>query len=180
MLITNITDTYLKLTSDEIQAFLDTPGDYTRIVVTGNFNCCCDDDLFTENILTPFVDTTDILKLADGLRVNLSFFSQTEFLDGVYQLTVKLYKEDSTITLSNCIFVDKTIKCKVAATLNNILEENDNKNIEQPASSLHLFHYALVNGSNCGCNCDGMCEVYAEVVKLLATIDPKIFEDCGC
>lgn len=121
----------------------------------------------------------------DSIYINPEFFNDNiAFISGVYSFSIKWTKEDSSgwVEESNCAFVDidNDIKCKVASVLQNILKESQKLDPEQCSGIIHLLHYALVNGSNCGCNCTELCTVYKELVDLLNTIDPQIVNNCGC
>lgn len=118
----------------------------------------------------------------DGLYVPSTFFSMEEYENGIYHFGVKIYKADgaSFIYEENCAFIDIDIKCKVAALLNKIVKEANNTTDEKVSTVAHMLHYGLVNGSNCGCNCSQMCEVYRELISIINSADPSIYTDCGC
>lgn len=118
---------------------------------------------------------------ADGIFLTPAFFGLTSITDGIYKVTLKFVKDNGAyIAETNCAFIDVTIKCKVAALLQNILQESKINGSEKVSTIAHILHYALFNGSNCGCNCAELCKVYAELVGLLENIDPLITNDCGC
>ena len=183
MTITNM-GTYLLLESSYISEVIATPLNYIKLEVIGNINCCatgCGQLNTTITFNYPFTTTTNLELNTVGLKVFPAFFGLTSFIDGVYRISVKRFEENvGTIFIENCLFIDVTIKCKVAALLKEIIEENKVKTGEKKSTIAHLLHYALVNGSNCGCNCAEMCDVYKELVALLDTINPEIFTDCGC
>ena len=116
----------------------------------------------------------------DSLFIKPQFFGIDKLIDGVYKFEIKISKTQSFTIETNCAFIDIETKCKVAATLQNIKKESETKGIEKCSTIIHLLHYALINGSNCGCNCDEMCKVYKELYRLLNNIDPQIVNDCGC
>lgn len=106
-------------------------------------------------------------------------FELEDFTDGVYSVKiVALYSGGSYTTESNCTFVDILTKCIVASWLNDLLQESSKKGSEPVATMIHLLHYALVTGSNCGCNCDSLCKAYKELTCLLN--GTKTTSDCGC
>lgn len=137
-----------------------------------------------EKIIFTFSSTESNAFLApDALYIKPEFFNNmSQLIDGIYRFDIKYTKVDNSgfITESNCAFIDITIKCKVASILGKIKGENANKSnvVEKCATIAHVLHYALVNGSNCGCNCADMCIVYRELVTLLSK-DPSV-TDCGC
>lgn len=96
-------------------------------------------------------------------------------IDGVYNIHLKLEYTDNGgyETEEMCAFIDIKTKCLVAAKITELLSDDttDGENV-------HLLHYALVNGSNCGCNCEDLCKIYDEIVKL--TVNSTLVTDCGC
>lgn len=176
-------ETYLLLESDKIDEVIATPGDFTKFEISGDINCCssgCGDTVTSITFDNPFTTTSKVELSADGLKIFPAFFGLTEFMDGIYKFSVKTFESGKATLESNCLFVDITIKCKVAKLLNCILEENKTKAPEKTGTIIHILHYGLVNGSNCGCNCAEMCEVYEYLVSFLDSIDPETFADCGC
>lgn len=185
MIITNVSTTYLKLTAIEIAALITTPSDYTKIEVTANINCCIS-PVFTQTLSYPFTDTENLLLLStDSLRLNPAFFGMglTSISSNIYSISVKLFKTDENILIANCAFIDplSDISCKVAALLHNIISEYEDKTLtEKPSLLAHILHYSLINGSNCGCNCDELCKNYIALLELLSNVNPELLADCGC
>lgn len=174
----------ISITADEIQDFVDNIDDYSGVTVIETLNC-------TETPITQTYDTTDVLdntKLfyidedTNTLYISSQLLSgATSFVDGIYKFDVKFNNASGYVLIQNCIFIDITYKCKVAALMQNIIKENEKvKDTEKVSTIIHLLHYSLVNGSNCGCNCDEMCEVFRGLQQLLLDIDPQILNDCGC
>lgn len=174
----------IKIEAAEITAFADNIGDYESVLITGNINCCStsiEKELDTTEILVdtnPFyLDTTDKV-----IYVRPEFFNLvTDFIDGVYKFTIKLKYDGGHTLFENCYFVDVTYKCKVAALLQDILKENaeGNSDSEKTSTLAHILHYALVNGSNCACNCADMCEIFSGLKDILESVDPTT-SGCGC
>lgn len=119
----------------------------------------------------------------DSLYIQPQFFNnQTTFQDGIYKFTFKFTKAQGVghVIEENCSFVDVTMKCKVANHLKN-LKKSSNGTEEQSTSTLvHYIHYALINSSNCGCNCDEMCKLFKELNDIVNNVDPSTLDDCGC
>lgn len=130
---------------------------------------------FTEIIFGNHSPDSKAFIAHDGIYITPAFFGATTFRDGIYKFDLKYVQADDAgfINESNCAFIDITTKCKVASTLNKLLEEG-----EETTAIIHLLHYSLVNGSNCGCNCADLCKVYIELASLLSDITETI--DCGC
>lgn len=165
--------------------FEDIDTGYTKVEITGIINCCednCGESNTTLTIETPQSEDEDKADLnGDQIDIYPEFFGLTEFIDGIYKFTVKLFKENGDVIIeSNCFFVDITTKCKVASLLDCLLKDIEKNTPEKISVNAHILHYALVNGSNCGCNCDEMCEIYRELVLLLANVNPQITNNCGC
>lgn len=178
MIITNVSSTYLSITSDEITAIQAAPNDYTKVEITGSINCGTP---ITKTLLHPFNATADIsLMLQNILQINPSFFGLTELANGVVKISLKIFDDTGSTFITNCALVDIDLACKVAALLHNILAEYESKLEERPSSIAHLLHYSLVNGSNCGCNCADMCKNYDALIDILTNIDPTLLADCGC
>lgn len=118
----------------------------------------------------------------DAIYIKPEFFNLQELNDGIYKFNVKYIKVDEVGYLEeqNCSFIDVTTKCRVASVLQNILKESKELGSEKSSTIIHILHYALVNGSNCGCNCPDLCQVYKELIDMLDSIDPQITNDCGC
>jgi hypothetical protein len=186
MIITYLSDTdELSLKSDEIDALI-TSIDYSSIIIKGTKTCGTElsQEYTTDELNTPTDDFKFTLDTENSrIIVKPIFFGLTSYTDGVYYLNVRLVKPDDAgyVEFSNCLFVDITYKCSVASLLKNIISENKNlQDNEKISTIIHILHYALVNGSNCGCNCTEMCTVFNELTSLLSNIDPQIQNDCGC
>lgn len=175
-------DGYLLLKSDFIDEIIAAPGDFTKVELTGNINCCnidCGSQAPTLTIVLPQIVDQDKAEFAGGgLKIYPLFFGLTEFTEGIYKFSLKRFKEGGqTVMESNCLFLDIDMKCKVASFLDCLLKEQSQT--EKPGTIIHLLHYGLVNGSNCGCDCDEMCRIYSELVKLTQHINLQS-TDCGC
>lgn len=184
MIIANAHDAYLSITAPEITAIANGASSYTKIEVTASINC---GTAYTQNITNvPLVPETTILITADdgSIRINPIFFGGiTQLVNGVYKISIKIFQSapvTETILIANCTLVDMDLNCKVSALLHNIIGEYEDKLAEKPSSLAHLLHYSLVNGSNCGCNCDEMCKNYDALIDILTNIDPQLLADCNC
>lgn len=174
-------DNLISFKADEIADYVTNTSNYTGITVTITTNCgtaivqtALNADTF--NTTKPFyVDTP-----TNSILIAPLFFSLLQIVDGIYKIKIRLTKPQGYIEFENCAFVDVTIKCQVAAFIEQLLSESaDIDNIEQNSTIIHLLHYALTNGSNCGCNCDKLCTVYNALIEVL-TNNSKTIEDCGC
>lgn len=174
-------DKIITVVATEIEDFITNIVDYTGLTLNININCVTSS---TELV----INTTDILDNTKNVYIenNILYIKPesiggaSSFIDGIYDLSIKFNKESGYIKISNCYFVDVTFKCKVASLLQNIIAENKAGNTEKVSTIVHLLHYSLVNGSNCGCNCQELCDVFYGLSDLLLNIDTKLVNDCGC
>lgn len=152
---------------------------YTNIAITSSLNCNI--VLLKSETLLETVDTTNVFYITNNvLYIKPALFGLSSFTDGIYKMDIKFIKTNGYTLAENCIFVDVTYKCKVAAYLQNLIEENASLDkSEQIGNSIHLLHYGLINGSNCGCNCIDLCNLFYILKDLLLTTNP-INTDCGC
>lgn len=170
---------YVTLTSDNISDLILNTADYTKIKITVTRNCCTTDQKVIE-AETPFTSDGTWALAPQGIFILPTLFGDsttTQFIDGVYKFEVKLFKADNTYTYEeNCIFIDVTMRCKVASLLKDLLEKSEDG---ECATNAHILHYALVNGSGCGCNCDEMCKVFKELYSIVSPLTPQN-TGCGC
>lgn len=111
---------------------------------------------------------------ADSLFISASLFGETTLVDGVYEVGVKTTKISGDFIMeSSCAFIDILTKCEVATHLREVSKKDSIDTL------IHMMHYALINGSNCGCNCQELCKIYSELHKALYNKYIKI-GDCGC
>lgn len=131
---------------------------------------------------------SNVLITGDSILVAPGFFGLTDLTDNVYSVTVRLNKGTpvtSWIEESNCAFIDILMNCKVASVLQNIVKEMATKVTEKVGSTMHLLHYSLINGSNCGCNCNELCEVFRQLDSMTTDYlntysGTSKINGCGC
>jgi len=165
----------LIITAPEIADFVTNSGAiYTGITITTNITCG-NPIVQTYAVGNTSSPTNKFYIVGNNLYINPSLYGFTDYIDGIYKLDIKFNKTTGYILISNCKFIDVTLKCKVASLLQNIIGENKIADNEKVSTIIHLLHYSLVNGSNCGCNCAEMCAVYTELLTLLNSIDPSCF-----
>ncbi len=173
----------LAVKSQEIIDFTSSITAYTSVTVVSHITT-------SQTIHTKSSSIAEISNIAkdfyianDIIYIKPSFYSLTKFIDGIYHISITLFKVDSAaapIKIEACAFVDITLKCKVAAYLKELLDEAESTKIEKIGTIVHLLHYGLINASNCKCSCDEMDEVFNHLINLLFGISTKILDDCGC
>lgn len=166
------------LNSETIQAMIANQGAYLQLKIDSTINCC--PTVYTQTQALPLVANPYFVFSSDGIEVKPAFFnviSPNSIIDGVYTFNVKIFTDLNNYHYEeSCAFMDITFKCKVAQyldTLNDITESG------VVSTNVHILHYALVNGSNCGCNCIAMCDVFKQLYDLLKPITPQL-QSCGC
>lgn len=168
--------------NDAIIDFTDNIANYTGIELICTLTC--------GTAVIQFYNTTEILDVTGKfyldttnkvLRIGPLMFNLLDalFVNGVYRVDMKITDTTGHSIYSNCLFIDIDMSCKVAGLLDAILIEKA-KSGENPSTIAHILHYSLVNGSNCGCNCDAMCDNYNALVGLLDAVSAQISNDCGC
>jgi hypothetical protein len=178
LIITLMDNGSILLSSVEILNMLDNPESYLQVKVDSTINCC--PQIYSHTKTSPFTSNTYFDFTSEGIEVKPAFFdvvSPNSIIDGVYYFNVKIFTTENNYTYqTNCTFIDITMKCAVAKyidTLNNITEDG------AIATNVHILHYALVNGSNCGCNCIAMCDAFKQLYDILKPITPQL-QGCGC
>lgn len=178
LVITLMDNGSILLNSPSIQTMFNNQDEYLQVKVEGTINCC--PQLYSHTALMPLVDSDYLAFSSAGIEVKPKFFdviTPNKIIDGVYHFNVKIFStEDQYHYEEDCAFMDITFKCKVAAyidQLNSIFEEG------QIATNVHILHYALTNGSNCGCNCQALCDTFKQLYDLLKPTSPQI-QGCGC
>ena len=153
----------IKAQSDEITDLGINIGLYSSVQALTNLTCA-DADKDIEYDMTEILSTDSdfyLVAVDSALYFKPAAFSLLTYLDGIYKVTLKIRPLSGGFTqIQNCIFVDITLKCKVATLLKSVL---DNGN----STMAHLLHYSLVNGSNCGCNCDELCINYNALQEVI-------------
>lgn len=133
--------------------------------------------------------TESVILNSNYIEILPSFFGAENLTltDGVYKFTLAGYDGVQSFREENCAFIDISMSCQVAKNLKNLVSESKDTitfDKENPATYIHLLHYSLVISSNCGCNCENLCNAYKELVALLesntTTITNTQQNGCGC
>ena len=91
----------------------------------------------------------------------------TAFESGIYTVEVTMTKPNgTTLKEDSCLFMDCGIKCQIADKLDTLTNDH----------LLHVIYFALLEASNCSCQCDKLCSLYKELLKILGSS----VNDCGC
>lgn len=120
-----------------------------------------------------FNTNQSLIILNEGLYIQPEFLEQEVLEDGVYKVKIRIKRSNgSWIEEEGCSFIDIDTRCKVARFIEDILKKGED------ATNVHIAHYGLVNGSNCGCNCKELCGLYKYLLSLIGEI--KTDKNCGC
>lgn len=123
-----------------------------------------------ENSIFSYGETgTGFFISGDALYIGPEIMGLSSFTNGIYTATITYTQNNnSTIVESSCLFVDCDIKCRVAEKLDTLKTE----------SLLHIIYFALLQASNCDCQCSKLCALYEELLVELGDITTS--SDCGC
>lgn len=180
MIILNSNCEFIQVNSALLTDALLNPSSYTGVSIKGTINCCG-------------VDYPQALTLANGdyakykienniLYIKPQLFGFDKLKDGVYsfQLTLISAEPVETVVESNCAFIDCTLKCGLSNKLYKI-DDKDKAEVNE-ATTFAMLHYTLTHTSNCGCNCEELCEIYKQLVKYVDDTDylTSQLSDCGC
>jgi hypothetical protein len=121
-----------------------------------------------------FLPLTNAFFDGSSLLLNPEFFNQgNAFQDGVYTITLTYIDiNGNIITETNCFFLDCSTACLVSTKIKELEEASNEKN----ATNIFLLHYTLTEGSNCGCNCEELCEIFRKLCTNLNSTSCL----CGC
>lgn len=180
---------FLRVSDVEVARFILYKSDYTSVTVTTSIN---DGTVYVQTYgVSGIEDIAHKFFINDcDLYITPSMYDLTEFIDGIYNIKVSFNKINGYILISTCVFIDITFKCRVAAFLKALSKLTLDPTADKTASLVYLLHYALVNGSNCGCNCVELITIFNELKNILdqnPIIDdvfthgtPNSITDCGC
>lgn len=181
MIITNVTNAYLRVQSATIEALITDPEDYTSIYLEGNRDCTHKTTPEAALIDVSDLITNNVFQVSGkDIYIKPSFFGLKHIVDGIYSLKIRILKTNNSFTVeNNCSFIDILTRCKVAGTLRGLLKDIKNPNKEKVATVIQNLHYALVNGGNCNCNCSELCVAYDNLKHWLNQNINNCL-DCGC
>ena len=111
----------------------------------------------------------DLFISGDSLFISPGIFDLETFGNGIYTVNLTLTETNGSIyTDTQCGFVDCDIKCRIADMLDTLSEN----------TIIHIIYQALVEASNCSCQCDKLCKLYEELLRELGDLPQN--SDCGC
>lgn len=129
------------------------------------------DGTITSTMPFSFFNEATSFLLSEQLYISPAFYNIDTLIDGVYKVKIKATKENGTwVEEENCAFIDCETKCKVADFVTAFLSLNVEDKDE--ALFVTMSHYALINGSNCGCNCKELCDLYFNLYEILSSRTP--------
>lgn len=150
----------IEVTSTILDDVIANPGDYLRVEVESTVNCCTE-------VFEVELEPGDVV----GWNITPALYGLESFIDGIYKVKIRAVKTDNSwAEEENCFFLDCETKCKVATFVTAFLSHD----VEEKEEALYvtMIHYALINASNCGCNCAELCNLYFELSEILASRTP--------
>lgn len=166
----------LQVTGPEVDDYAENPSAYTGIKMTATESC---GTAYTQSYSVALATDPEGKFWVDIFNkiiyVTPAMIGLGAFRDSIIKLDIKFQQSSGYVLTSNCTFVDVTYSCKVGSMLESLLS-----NLKETSGMMHLLHYSLTNGSNCGCNCPEMCEIFVELTRLLTGISVGVLDDCNC
>jgi hypothetical protein len=167
-------ENYLSATDDVITEYAADTTLYPSVEMTTTLDCGTPCVIsYASSVITDPTNSFYLDIPNNQFVVPPGMFALTAFIDGVYRVDIKFIQPNGFTRIYNCIFIDMTFKCQLANLLSG-LQDGD-----IASETAHLLHYSLVNGSNCGCACDDMCENFIALETILVN-QPAKATDCGC
>lgn len=128
------------------------------------------------------LDTDEISMEGNDVTLHNNFFYNSEVVkdlgDGIYTISLIFKEGDDYHVYKNCIYIDCRIKCLLTFVTSKSLNKDSKTSIQEKAVVINMLQYALTEGSNCGCNCEELQDIYD---KLMDEISETInTDDCGC
>lgn len=161
ILTINTARTLITIESTLLDSFVAAPASYTNITITGYFNDTATGITETYTSAIPITAVTNVATNAGVETINPSFFSTTEFAQGVYRFYIVLISPTTIETDEGCIYVENGLKCNVDTYM---LDETKTVNERVFAG---LKYRALSSDVDCPCKCDNLIELYNNLNELL-------------
>ena len=131
---------------------------------------------FIENVTVTYSDCVSENDTDNTWELNpQGYYSLDTFQDGIYAVTITLTPIDGgeNIVVTNCYSVLCNHKCTIADKIEELKSTNPDDAIK-----LYLVYTALINGSNCSCDCSKLCEMYEYLLILLGEINNFSCDEC--
>jgi len=166
--INSPTNTLITISSTLLDDFIATPADYTSLTIVGYFNDTTTGitEIYTE--ADPITTITNVASNAGVETILPSFFSATEFAQGVYQFTITLIGDEIEVD-EGCIYVEDGLKCDIDDYLLATGTELNDKLF------VGIQYQSLLNATVCACKCDNLIEIYNYLIK---QIDTSVCKTC--
>jgi hypothetical protein len=149
MIVSNNEDyTTITIQSDNLTDF----GIISSVTLTSKIDCSGEE--YSDTIVEGDVDETGTFTL------DLStIYGTTELSEGIYSFVLKIVPSSGNdIFEFGCLFVDKTLKCRIADLIANC-EDNYLKLMEK--------WVVLTEAQNCNCDCSSLCTIYNSIINEL-------------
>lgn len=126
----------------------------------------------------PLVPNEEIEFIDDDLVIKDKFFLGSIIEDGIYHIKLILKKGDEFLVDKNCAFIDCRISCLLSEITSRSLKTYEKLSESEEVILLNMLLYSLKEGSNCGCNCNELQEIFNKLIK---EININInTNECGC
>lgn len=145
-------------------------------------------DFNGDTLLFSYNGTKEYFLTDSAIYLRPDFFGQDTFRDGIYSVKVIVSVTGGTMVDDNCAFIDCNFECNFSDKIQTLLSED--KTTEKFETIQYLMlHYALTSSSNCGCNCQDLCDLYKQLYKftygdnltpIYKSVQTNQSSDCGC
>ena len=156
----NSTRTLIEITDTLLNAFLLAPASYTNIEIKIYQNNATAATIETYSNAVPITAVTNIATIAGIEYANPSFFSATEFEQGVYHFIITLTSPTEIQTDEGCIFIEEDLAC----TINTYREEETIPFNTRLNAGINYF--MLKNSQSCPCECEKLIDLYNSLITL--------------
>lgn len=154
--------TQISILDTLLNSFLAAPASYTDIDIQIYFNSTTSSTTKTYSVSVPITTSTPVSSVSSLEYINPSFFSGTEFSEGIYHVVIVLTSPSEIQTSEGCLFVQDTIACDVN-TYRLLTTVDLNKRL-----NAGIDYYMLTQSQECVCGCDNLIEIYNNLVTTIA------------
>lgn len=161
--INSPTNTIITIVSDELNAFIASPGSYIDIDIQIFLNSTTDSTTETYSSTSLITGATNVRTSGGTETIVPAFFDGTEFEQGVYHVLITLTSEEEILTDEGCLYIEDGLKCDVDE---HLLDESVNI-LTRVLNGLK--YNSLISAAECPCKCDKKIEIYNDLIDLSNT-----------